>query len=96
MPSNWNTSGRPAATQVPGPMIHQAPTTQGIREVVRKALPSQAPTETDYVDPYLFETGYFESREEYEQLMARPQSVIQLRKDVEKAPKKKRAPRATK
>ncbi|WP_143436658.1 hypothetical protein [Hymenobacter crusticola] len=34
MPSNWNTSGHPT-------------TTQGIREVVRKALPNQAPTETD-------------------------------------------------
>jgi len=50
----------------------------------------------EYVDPYLFETGYFSSREEHDQLMATAETRIQLRKDVEEAPKKKRAPRATK
>ena len=73
-------------------MIHQATTPQGIREVVRKAVPhTRIALEQNYVDPYLFEVGYYESRAEYEELMARPTSVIQLREEVENTPKKKRA-----
>lgn len=77
-------------------MIHQATTPQGIREVVRKAVPRTgiAP-EPNYVDPYLFEVGCYESQTEYEKLMARPTSLIQLREEVENTPKKKRAPRST-
>lgn len=30
-----------------------------------------APAGQEYVDPYLFETGYFESREEYEEVSRR-------------------------
>jgi len=34
----------------------------------RPPLPRVAPPGQEYVDPYLFETGHFESRAEYEEL----------------------------
>ncbi|MDQ2772910.1 MAG: hypothetical protein M3Y54_20695 [Bacteroidota bacterium] len=34
----------------------------------QRSLPAIAVAEKEYVDPFLFETGYFESREEYEKL----------------------------
>jgi hypothetical protein len=36
--------------------------------VRRPPTPQPAPLGQEYVDPYLFETGHFESREEYEEL----------------------------
>lgn len=99
-PSNWKTGDREAlaigTAAAMGPVIHQVPTQQGVRDVVRRALPRRPATEPNYVDPYLFETGYYESRAEYEELMARPQTKIQLREDVENTPKKKRSSRSTK
>ena len=38
-------------------------------ELVRICVaPSDPPAGQEYVDPFLFETGYFESREEYEEV----------------------------
>ncbi|RPD44341.1 hypothetical protein DNI29_21790 [Hymenobacter sediminis] len=51
-----------------------------------RALLRKPVTEPNYVDPYLFETGYYESRAEHEELLARPASTIQLREGVANAP----------
>lgn len=93
-PTNWNTSDRLTLAVVPGPMIHQATTPQGVRDVVRKALPRASTPQTNYVDPYLFEAGFYESLAEYEESMARPTSTIQRRAEVENTPKKKRSSRS--
>jgi hypothetical protein len=93
-PTNWNTSDRLALAAVHGLMIHQSTAPQGIREVVRKAVPCATPAEANYVDPYLFEVGYYASRAEYEELMARPTSTTQLHENVENTPKKKHSSRS--
>ncbi|RPD43656.1 hypothetical protein DNI29_23250 [Hymenobacter sediminis] len=98
--SNWKTGDWEALSvgtaAAMGPVIYQASTQQEVREVVRRALPQEPVAEPNYVDPYLFETGYYESRAEYEELMARPPSTIQLREDVENILKKKRISRSGK
>jgi hypothetical protein len=38
------------------------------RATATQVLATPAPAGHEYVDPYLFETGHFESREEYEEL----------------------------
>jgi hypothetical protein len=40
-----------------------------IRELEQAVTPAAAPSTEEYVDSYLFETGHFESREEYDELM---------------------------
>ena len=44
-------------------------TTEQPEVIATQQLADAAPPGQEYVDPYLFETGYFESREEYEELM---------------------------
>lgn len=48
----------------------------------------------EYVDPYLFESGFFSSRAEYEQLMHT--APIVSRAEAEAAPRRKRQSRAKK
>lgn len=48
----------------------------------------------EYVDPYLFETGYYASRAEYEELSHTAATRIQLRAEVENAPVKRRVRRS--
>ena len=43
-----------------------------------------------YVDPYLFESGYYASRAEYNELQRTAPSRIRLRADVENARPKRR------
>lgn len=45
---------------------------------------------TAYVDPYLFETGYYASRAEYEELSRTAPARLQLRADIENAPPKRK------
>jgi tripartite-type tricarboxylate transporter receptor subunit TctC len=48
----------------------------------------------EYVDPYLFETGYYASQAEYEALSHTAITRIQLRAEVENAPIKRRLRRS--
>ncbi|RZK28467.1 MAG: hypothetical protein EOO61_22020 [Hymenobacter sp.] len=50
---------------------------------------------TAYVDPYLFETGYYASRAEYEELSRTSNDRIQLRGDAEQMLAKRRGRRAS-
>ena len=55
---------------------------------VAQAVAGEAAAEgAEYVDPYLFESGHFASREEYEELMRT--AVIRPRSEVEFAQPKR-------
>ena len=93
-PSNWDTGNRPALTNA---QIYQpAPKANTTSGPARRPAPTLQPVPPNYVDPYLFESGFFTDKQEHEQLMATAETRLQLRKDVEEAPKRKRSPRATK
>lgn len=60
----------------------------------RGAMPPTRPAyhlgNPEYVDPYLFETGFYASPAEYEKATQNAAAHIQLRADVENAPVKRR------
>ena len=61
----------------------------------RSTIPSVAPAAfsgpvAPYVDPYLFETGYYASQAEYNELQRTAAARIQLRAEVENARPKRR------
>lgn len=63
------------------------------RAVIPATRPAQAASASVYVDPYLFETGYYASQAEQaeqEELTRTAASRIQLRADVENARPKRR------
>ncbi len=55
------------------------------RAAVPPTRPSPPAPAPEYVDPYLFETGYYASPAEYEELARTTASRLRLRADVENA-----------
>lgn len=89
LPGLPNSGGQPATAapkalvRQPGPVGAMSPSVSPIRPAAHTGTPT-------YVDPYLFETGYYASRAEYEELLQTATSRIQLRADVENARPKRR------
>lgn len=86
-------TNNPATT--PKAVVHQ-PAPVGEAASQHRVSPTRpaAPAKTaPYVDPYLFETGYYASRAEYEELSRTVGDRIQLRAEAEKAPTKRRVRR---
>lgn len=93
--------GAPAAPQpattTPSSLVRQGnPVNSGGRQPrIQPTRPVAASKAAEYVDPYLFEMGYYASRAEYEELARTATPRIQLRADVENTPPKRRARRST-
>ncbi len=81
----------PAAT-LPKALIHQPKpvNTATGRPPIRTTRPARPAEGTEYVDPYLFETGYYASQAEYEELSRTTASRIRSRAEVENAKPKRR------
>ena len=90
LPSASGANGAAGAT--PSAFAPTPPTAR--MEAVRPAatpaspIPAAAPP---YVDPYLFEVGYYASRAEYEDLTRTEGTRIQLRAEAEKSPSRRRS-----
>ena len=78
--------------QAPKALVRQpAPTnTSGSRAAVPPTPPAAQAGATPYVDPYLFETGYYASRAEYEELARTAPARIRLRAEAEHARPRRR------
>lgn len=86
------TNGQGAS--LPNALVHQtAPANSvGSRTAVPPTRPAQQAGGPEYVDPYLFETGYYASQAEYQALSSTATSRIQLRAEAENArPKRRKA-----
>lgn len=80
------------ALQAPSAFVQQ-PTpvnAQAGQPPVAPARPAQQAAVPEYVDPYLFATGYYDSPAEYEALSRTGATRLRLRADVEKAKPKRR------
>lgn len=91
LPSPPATSGR--VVPVPQALVQQSAPVDAVRK--QGSIPPTRPTSrvgtSAYVDPYLFETGYYASPAEHEALTRTAASRIQLRADVENARPKRRS-----
>ncbi len=90
LPGQPGKSGRVAAA--PKALIHQpAPMNAASHQAaIAPTHPVQHRDASAYVDPYLFETGYYTRRAEPEELARAAASRIQLRADAENARPKRR------
>jgi len=61
------------------------------RAAIAPLPPAQRPGSAPYVDPYLFETGYYASRAEHDELTRTAPARLRLRADAEPARPKRRA-----
>ena len=61
------------------------------RAAVPPTRPVQQATTSEYVDPYLFETGYYASPAEQQELARTAATRIRLRAEVENARPKRRS-----
>lgn len=64
------------------------------KAAVLPTCPAQWPAPAEYVDPFLFEIGFYASRAEYKELIRT--APILSRAEVEEAPRRKRQPRPRK
>ncbi len=91
LPSPPATSGRAVPAHLA--LVQQSAPVDAVQK--QGSIPPTRPTSRvgtpAYVDPYLFETGYYASPAEYAALTRTASSRIQLRADVENARPKRRS-----
>ena len=91
LPGSPATSGQ--AASAPSALVQRSAPVNAAAS--RAAIPATRPTaqqaDTAYVDPYLFETGYYASQAEQLELTRTAASRIQLRAEVENARPKRRS-----
>jgi len=89
LPPAGNHPGHPAKAVVQQPAPVSAVSGRPPIPPTPPAAHAGSPTKT-YVDPYLFETGYYASQAEYNELQRTAASRIRLRAEVENAKPKRR------
>lgn len=91
LPSSPATSGQ--AASVPSALVQQPVPINAVdsRAAIPATHPAQQVNTTAYVDPYLFETGYYASLPEQQELTRTAAARIRLRAEVENAQPKRRA-----
>jgi hypothetical protein len=93
LPGSFSTQPQPATS--PSALVQQVRPVDSVegQPAILPTRPASLTKLAEYVDPYLFDTGYYASRAEYEELSRTAATRIQLRADVENAPAKKRGRR---
>jgi hypothetical protein len=93
LPGSLSTQPQPATS--PSALVQQVGPVDSVggQPSILPTRPAPLTKPAEYVDPYLFDTGYYASRAEYEELSRTAATRIQLQADVEDAPTKKRVRR---
>jgi hypothetical protein len=93
LPGSLSTQSQPVTS--PSAVVRQVGPVDSIggQPAILPTRPAPLTKAAEYVDPYLFDTSYYASRAEYEELSRTAATRIQLRADVENVPAKRRVRR---